>query len=141
MNQRLAASLILIVSLGAVIGATVTKPPVPKANPLKLLPRSASAVLSPQPTVIISWDYPVLELSSDLTFKVFVTTNIVTPNWTLLTNVVGSTQAVVPVDQGIHGYAVKVASTFWGIESPFSPVATAPPLPRSDVILTIQRAP
>jgi len=132
----------LLACLALVTGATVTKPPVPKTNMLKSLPRAAVAgVVSPQVNVLLSWDYPVLLNSDDLTFRVFAATNITAPDWILVTNVLGPmTQVVLPVVPGVHLFTIKTYSAFWGIESDAAVPAQAPPAPLP-VSPSIKRAP
>jgi len=86
----------------------------------------------PSGRVNLVWDYPTNELSPDLVFRLFHSTNITVPmtNWVVLTNVPGtSTSVSVVITPGIH-FFVMTASNFWG-ESDFSNVASTPALPRS----------
>lgn len=126
----------------SLIAATATlRPPVPPTKHApKPKPASVRAVALVSPVVLtLSWDYPVSEISPDLTFRVYHSTNIASPSWVLVTNVVGVTTATVPVIPGVHVFAVTSYSTFWGIESPFSDAASTPPAPRSGTNLKLSR--
>lgn len=86
----------------------------------------------------VEWQYPETELSTNLTFKLYSTTNVAQPTaeWPLLTTVVGTNlQVTVPIDAA-QRFFVLTASNWWG-ESDFSNVASTPVLPRSDVTVRI----
>ena len=90
--------------------------------------------------VQLNWNYPVSELSTNLSFVIYSSTNATLPmtNWTVLTNVVGTaTNITLNVVQGENYYAVKVKN-FWG-ESDFSQVVSTPAVPRSGIALTIKK--
>lgn len=125
-----------------VIGATVTKPPVPKQDVLKRLPglKSAAVTVTAVP-LTISWDYPVAELSTDLVFRVYHATNIVVVpvDWSLATSVTGVTMTTMSVIPGSHYFAVRTYSQFWGIESPPSGTNSTPPAPQTSSNLSIKK--
>ena len=88
--------------------------------------------------VTLVWDYPVSEMTTNLTFKVYSSTNIIIPltNWVVLTNIVGTTNSVkVQITPGACFFYVT-ASNFWGESNP-SNVASTPVLPRSPQNLKI----
>jgi hypothetical protein len=92
--------------------------------------------------VTLVWDYPTKELSTNLTFRVYHTTNeldLLKPvsSWNILTNVPGTnTTLKVPANYGQNYFAVS-ASNFWS--EAFSSVVLTPTLPRSDVNLKVQK--
>jgi hypothetical protein len=97
------------------------------------------AAIQPIGDVTLFFDYPTNQLSTNLTFRVYATTNLSFPltNWTVIKTVVGTnTSVTVRVVPG-QNYFAMTASNMW-LESDFSNVALTPPLPRSDVNLTIQ---
>ena len=111
----------------------------------------ALAVLpSPRPTVI-AWDYPTNDVKDDLTFYVFMSTNLAVPmsNWTAVATVVATNTSrtligtnftfEAPLNlQPAQSFFVAIASNqFWG-KSDFSSVASTPPVPRSDISLQIR---
>ena len=103
---------------------------------------SLSAATLPSGSVTLAWDYPTNELSTNLTFIVYSTTNIITPltNWARLTNVIGTNlQSTVTIQPG-QRYFVVTASNFW-MESEFSNVVYTPPLPAVGSNLNIRRNP
>lgn|SRR3990167_7444759 len=103
---------------------------------------AALAATPPSGRVILAWDYPTNELGTNLTFRLYGSSNITTPltNWTVLTNVVGTNLSVtVQIQPGVYFFALT-ASNFW-MESDFSNVASTPALPRSDSKLGITRGP
>lgn len=107
--------------------------------PLLLLAAGSSVPTGPTP-ITLAWNYPTNELSTNLTFRLYHSTNITVPltNWTVITNIAGTNTSVsLPVLPGAHFFALT-ASNFWG-ESDFSNVASTPPAPRSDVNLSISR--
>jgi len=143
MKPSIPSAFALIAFLALVTGATVTKPPVPKTNALKSLPRAVSAgVVGQQVNVLLSWDYPsAAELSPDLVFRVYSSLNPTdSASWTLLTNT-ASTSIVIPMVPSSRYFRVGTYSVFWDLESPPSPEVSTPPAPRGDSTLTIRRAP
>lgn len=89
-------------------------------------------------TVVLFWDYPANELSTNLTFKIYSTTNaaLAVSSWPVLTNKVGTnTTITLPID-AVQRYYVVTASNWWG-ESDFSNVAGTPPLPRDQTNLRL----
>lgn len=81
--------------------------------------------------VPLEWDYPTNELSTNLLFKIYSSTNLSSPvtNWSLYSTVVGTnTRAIVPLDAQ-QRFFVLTASNYWG-ESSFSNVTNVPPPPR-----------
>jgi len=92
--------------------------------------------------VTLAWDYPSNELSTNLVFKLYSTTNVALPmtNWPLVKTIVGTNLTTpFPMQPGMRLF-VMTASNFWG-ESTFSPVAATPPAPRFDVPLSIAPGP
>ena len=92
----------------------------------------------PAGNVTLSWDYPAAELSTNLTFKVYGSSDITVPmtSWTVLTNMVGTNTSVsLKITPGAF-FFVMTSSNRWG-ESPFSNVASTPPLPRASTNLNI----
>jgi hypothetical protein len=105
---------------------------------LCLLPFCASAQLVP---VVLEWNYPTNELSTNLSFTIYRGTNATQPmnTWTAITNVVGTNLSVeMAMTPGEYFFAAKT-SNWWGQSSVFSNVASTPPAPRSDSILSIRR--
>jgi hypothetical protein len=95
---------------------------------------------APTRNIVLVWDYPLNELSTNLSFYVFHSTNSADPlpTWTVLTNFPGTNlQIQFPIQPGINYFTMR-ASNLWG-NSDFSEVAATPPLPRSDVKLKILR--
>lgn len=94
----------------------------------------ASPTLSapaPDGHVVLSWDYDTNQLSTNLWFNFYETTNISTPlaNWNVLTNVVGTNLSVeVVITPGQH-FIVATSSNFWGESSITSNMTVTPPLP------------
>ncbi len=93
-------------------------------------------------SVTFAWDYQKSNMTPDLVFKLYGTSNSALPvtNWTLLTTVFGTNlQVVVDVLPGAQ-FFVLTASNFWGESDPSNVIAT-PPLPRGDVNLRIRLGP
>jgi len=89
-------------------------------------------------SVTLAWDYPTNQLSTNLTFRIFSTTNITqsVTNWPLYGATSGTNlSATFPIDANQRWF-VMTASNWWG-SSDFSTVAATPPLPRSDVSLSL----
>jgi len=119
-----------VLVLATLVIAATTRPPLPPTARALALPQLVSLTLS--------WEYPPSELSNDIVFRVYHTTNIVTPDWQIITNVLGGkTNVIVQALPGYHYYSVASYSVFWGQESSFSSVTSTPPAPRSDLNLTI----
>ena len=102
---------------------------------------SLAVVLPPgtlRTSVTLAWNYPTNQLSTNLTFKIYSSTNLTLPvtNWPLVQTVAGTNLSVtMPID-GQQRWYVMTSSNWWG-ESSFSNVAGTEPLPRSDVDLGI----
>lgn len=99
-----------------------------------------TAAIAPQQKIRLAYDYPTNELSTNLTFKLYESTNLNTPlnEWKVLTNVIGTNTYIdLLVVPGQHFFALT-SSNMWG-ESPFSNIASTPNLPRSLTNLTIQK--
>lgn len=98
-----------------------------------------AAVPSPQ-NIILAWDtYPAAELTPDLTFKLYTSTDISVPlaNWTVIRTVPGTnTQVTISVIPG-RQFFYLTASNFWGESDP-SGVLGLPPAPRQGV-LTVRK--
>lgn len=93
-------------------------------------------------TLLLEFDYPKPDLGTNIWFQVYHSTNVSLPltNWTALTNVVGTGTVVrVRAEPGVNFFSMT-ASNFWG-RSDFSTVASTPPAPRSDAVITISREP
>lgn len=87
-------------------------------------------------TLLLAWNYPTNELSTNTSFHVYSKTNIVQTNWTLLSTVTATgTLAKVQVPKSEIYFKVS-ASNVWG-ES-FSEVLPLPAPPRQDIRVTIQ---
>lgn len=87
---------------------------------------------------VLVWSYPTNELSTNLTFIIYSSTNLSTPltNWPVLKVVAGTNlQTSFPISQQQRWF-VMTSSNWWGA-SDFSEVAATPPLPRSDVKLEL----
>ena len=116
-----------------------------KSPPLLLLVLLTIVLPSPtraaDATITLAWDYPTNELSMTLTFKLYHSETLTLPaaQWTVLTNIPGtSLQVTVPVTISQH-YFYLTASNWWGESDP-SNVASTPAPPRSGR-LTIHRGP
>jgi len=75
---------------------------------------ATAVVLPPTPTVTLSWDYPADQLGTNLTFKVYHTTDISLPmeNWTVMTNVVGTNLSTkIPMGPGAHFFALTASNS------------------------------
>jgi hypothetical protein len=110
---------------------------------IAILFASASFLLgaTPNGNVYLAWDYAPSELSTNLTFRVYWSTNSLTPisTWSMLTNVPGTqTNCAIKVAPGVN-FFVLTASNIW-CESDFSNVAATPPLPRNDGRIWIKKA-
>lgn len=91
-------------------------------------------------SVTLAWDgYPPGELSTNLTFKVYSSTNPAVPltNWQVFTNVVGTNTSVVIVMQPEQRFFFVTASNLWGESTP-SNVAGSPPPPRDNLTVRLQ---
>lgn len=96
------------------------------------------AVAAPVGEVVLEWDYPAQEVTTNLSFQVYGSTNINTPmtNWAVLASVPGTNkQARFVISPGRY-FFVMTASNEWG-KSDFSDVVSTSPLPRSDVNVRI----
>ena len=108
---------------------------------LALLALIASSVLLPAQIdgrVTLQWDYPLDELDG-VTFTVYHTTNAAAPvsDWAPIASITATNRIPLTVIPGRNFFACT-ASNFWG-ESVPSNVAATPPLPRSDINLSIRR--
>lgn len=86
-------------------------------------------------TVTLAWDYPSAELTTNLTFKLYHSTNPALPltQWTPFTNIAGTNLSVALfLDVGVHFFFLT-ASNWWGESDP-SNVASTPAPPRSGVL-------
>lgn len=93
---------------------------------------------TPNGNVSLAWTYPSSELSTGLTFQVRGSPTLATPlsQWAVLTNVSGlMTNATVRIAPGQY-FFYCTASNMWGVSNP-SNVASVPPLPRDDSIVSI----
>lgn len=102
----------------------------------RLAPAAPPGVL--RTNVMLVWNYPADQLSTNLTFKVYQSPDLAAPmtNWAVLTNVAGTnTSVVVALNPQVMFFAVT-ASNLWG-ESPFSEAAGTPP-PPTNANLTIR---
>jgi DNA-binding CsgD family transcriptional regulator len=89
-------------------------------------------------SVTFLWNYPASELSTNLTFRIYASSDVIVPstNWTVLTNVVGTNLQVTVPMQPTNLFFFITASNLWG-EGPPSAVVATPPPPRNGS-LTIQ---
>ncbi len=86
----------------------------------------------------LRWTYPTNELSTNLLFKLYSTTNISSPvsTWPLFVTVMGTnTQVTIPIVTEQRFFTMTASN--WHGESVFSNVASIPPPPRSDEQLTL----
>jgi hypothetical protein len=94
---------------------------------------AAAAWASPLRTsVILAWNYPTNELSTNLVFKIYASPDSAVPltNWTLLMTVTGTNlQATVSLNP-TNMFFFVTASNLWGESDP-SNVVSAPAPPRS----------
>jgi hypothetical protein len=92
--------------------------------------------------VTLAWSYPSNELSTNMVFKLYSTTNTALPmtSWPLVKMIPGPNLTTTFPMQAELRFFVMTASNFWG-ESTFSPVAATPPAPRFDVPLSIAPGP
>jgi len=90
-------------------------------------------------SITIEWEYPPEELSTNLTFYVYSSTNVSTPltNWPRLATVTGTNLSVTVPMTAQARYFVMTSSNYWG-QAAFSAVASTPPAPRSDVKLKLR---
>lgn len=68
---------------------------------------------APAPKVKLEWDYPPEQLSTNLSFNIYHTTNISVPitEWKVLTNVVGTNLSVtLPKENGAHFFALTASN-------------------------------
>lgn len=97
-----------------------------KAILIALLLGAASLVAGPVTNITIGWTYPVDELSTNIVFRIYHTTNIVQNptntfpvGWNLFTNVSGlKTNVVIPVKPGNSFFIGTVYSLEGMGESP-----------------------
>ena len=109
--------------------ATVTVKPTPP-------PRLSFAVALPTTQLTLLWTYSG-QLSTNVSFNVYTTDVVTNPIWSLMTNVSDlqvSFQAV-PKEQF---FRVTSTNSFWGMETPPSPVASTPPIPVTPANVTIK---
>jgi hypothetical protein len=88
-------------------------------------------VVPPNGHVTLSWNYDTNELSTNLWFNIYETTNITASltNWNCITNVVGTNLSVmIDVQRGLN-FFVATASNFWGETSITSNMTFTPALP------------
>lgn len=74
---------------------------------------ATAVIVPPTPTVTLSWDYPADQLGTNLTFKVYHSTDITEPmeNWTVLTNVPGTNLSTkIPLGPGAHFFALTASN-------------------------------
>ncbi len=111
---------------------------------LQALAAPQMIVAPPNGHVKLAWDYDTNQLSTNLFFNIYETTNLTIPfaNWNLLTNVVGTNlSATMDVTPGAH-FFVATASNFWMETSITSNLTSTPPLPQSiNDSLRIEKAP
>lgn len=75
-------------------------------------------------TIAIVWDYPGHELSTNITFKLYHCTNLLTDQFTVFTNVSGLLTSIrLPVEPGVHFFKLTAASLEGFGESDFSEAA------------------
>ena len=132
-------SLCCLASL-CLIAATTDKPPIPPRAPsLSRIP--GTPTLHTAVNLLLTWDYPAAELSPDVVFRVYHTTNItaVPISWSVIQSVTNATTATVSVEPGSHWFAVRTWSQFWQVESGPSEAATTPPAPKSITNLEMSR--
>lgn len=87
----------------------------------------------PRSKVVLTSDYPTNELSTNLWFKVYSSTNASTPvtTWPLIAIVPGTNATfTLPIDAVQRFYVVKASNSWWRIDSDFSNTAATEPVPR-----------
>lgn len=80
-----------------------------------LLASIAFAFAGVKTNVTLVWDYPATELNTNLTFKLYSSTNITVPltNWPVATNVPGTiTNVTLPIQPGMTFYFVTASNEF-----------------------------
>lgn len=93
-------------------------PPYPPMRTALAAPGSVGA------TIGIVWDYPSNELSTNITFKLYHCTNLLTDQFTVFTNVSGLLTSIrLPVEPGVHFFKLTAASLEGFGESDFSEAA------------------
>lgn len=97
---------------------------------------AAGPSTSTRTNCVLTSDYPTNELSTNLWFKVYSSTNVSIPvtSWPLIAIVPGTNATfTLPLDFNQRFYVVKSSNSWWRAESDFSNVAGTQPVPR-DVI-------
>lgn len=125
---------------GAIPGA----PPMPLATPAPVIKRAQAASQAPkraipavQVPITLLWDYPASNLSTDLVFRVYTSSDLT--NWTALATVPGGTNGVLSLQVlPAEAFYYVTASNFWGESLPSAPAST-PPIPASQFPLRISR--
>ena len=100
---------------------------------LTVLAGPSLVVTPPNGHCRLAWSYDTNELSTNLTFNFYETTNVALPmsQWPMLTNVAGTNLTVdIDIVPGAH-FFVMTASNFWGESDVSSPVVLTPTLPHS----------
>ena len=112
--------------------STLIRPPIPSL-------RAIAAV--PQPvTLLLTVGYPAEDITTDTAFRIWTCTNIVTPTWEVLTNLLsGRTNCLTQVIPAKRYYSTSVYSQFWGAESSFGPVTSTPTFPQGTATTGIQK--
>ena len=74
---------------------------------------ASAAIISPEPKIKLEWDYPIDQLSPDLRFNIYHTTDISVPvsQWKVLISVVGTNLSVMlPKLEGPQFFAITASS-------------------------------
>ena len=106
-----------------------------------LLCAIAGLALGAVPTLItLAWDYTVSDITPDMIFKIYHSTDVAATNWPLMTNVSPPALSVqLTILPGAH-FFYATASNFWGESDP-SNIAKTPGTARNPTNLTIRRGP
>lgn len=89
--------------------------------------------------VRLAWDYPEVERSSDIQFRLYHSTDLST--WSLVQTIPhDATEIVLPVTLGPNFYTMRAYSIFWETESDPSNTASTPAVPRATVLTITKQA-
>ena len=76
--------------------------------------KASGAELPAQKTITLTWDYPESELSTNLTFKIYNTTDMTIPisDWNVMHVVGTQTWAKFPVSSDSHFFVITASNVF-----------------------------
>ena len=125
--QVLAAAIIAAVQATNAPVLPTRPPPVPPAALFAGASRAVGVAVPQLTTLKLDVPYPPEKLSSDIIIRIYSTTNIVTPDWQILTNLMnGRTSCLVQVYPAARYYSSTSYSVFWGQESGTSAFGSTP---------------